>query len=317
MLLIGGENLIDFVSGDVSENGLPTYIAYPGGSPFNVAISAARQGQKVLYLTPISNDALGNLITTHLVESGVKIAAPKVDAPTSLAIVSLREGIPSYSFHRNGTAERQISMPKLTSYTPQDAQVFHIGSLGLIDGEDADIWEEYFCISKKRGLLTSLDPNVRPILINNRQAYLDRIFRMMRYADILKMSDEDLMWLYPDRALTNAISNCISDSNAVLLILTLGSKGSLGFTRDIEITIPARTVSNLCDTVGAGDTFMATILVNLIEMGYVNREKLSSIEETELRNSMSLASVAAAINCERSGCNPPLRSELILDKQKY
>ena len=310
MLLIGGENLIDLVSSDFTANGLPTYIANPGGSPFNVAIAAGRQGQKVSYLTPISKDSLGKLLEKRLIESGVKIAAPRVVQPTSLAVVSLSNGIPSYSFHRSNTAERQITIAMLESYTPKDSKVFHVGSLGLIEGEDADIWEEYFRRSSKRGLLTALDPNVRPALINDRKSYLERICRMMSYTDILKLSDEDLTWLYPDRPLSKAILDCRTDCNAVLLILTLGDQGSRGFVGNLEIKIPAKTVTNLADTVGAGDTFMAIILVWLMEMGYTSRQKLSLLNEPSLRKVMSLATVAAAINCERIGCNPPLRKEL-------
>ncbi len=310
MLLIGGENLIDFVSSESSENGFPTYIANPGGSPFNVATAAGRQGQKVIYLTPISKDSLGNLLTQHLVESGVKVGLPRVVQPTSLAIVSINDGIPSYSFHRNGTAERQITMSLLDSCTPKDSKVFHIGSLGLIDGKDAEVWEEYFRLSKKRGLLTALDPNIRPTLINDRQSYVDRIFRMMGFTDILKLSNEDLAWLYPGRPLSRAILDLRSDSSAVLLIVTLGSEGSLGFLEDIELSLPAKALTNISDTVGAGDTYMATILVYLIEKGYINRSMLRLLEEKNLHEAMSLATVAAAINCERTGCDPPLRSEL-------
>ena len=310
MLLIGGENLIDFVSSKPTNNGLPTYIANPGGSPFNVAIAAGRQGQQVLYLTPISTDALGNLLAKHLIESGVKIAAPRVVQPTSLAIVSVSEGIPSYSFHRKGTAERQINMALLQSFTPRESTVFHVGSLGLIDGDDAGVWEEYFRLFHKRGLLTTLDPNVRPSLINDRQSYVDRIFRMMVHTDILKLSDEDLAWLYPGKSLSQAILECRNVCSAVLLIVTLGSEGSVGFIGDIEVRLPAKSVTKMLDTVGAGDTFMATILVYLIEMGYISRVKLRSLEKRTLYRAMSRATLAVAINCERIGCDPPRKNEL-------
>ena len=128
MISIGGENLIDFVSGDPAANGLPQYVANPGGSPFNVAMAVGRQGHKVAYLTPISEDALGDLLAERLVESQVSLAATRVPQPTSLAVVSITDGIPTYAFHRNGTAERQVTKQDLHRDMPPDTRMFHVGS---------------------------------------------------------------------------------------------------------------------------------------------------------------------------------------------
>ena len=121
MISIGGENLIDLVSGAAAADGLPQYVANPGGSPFNVAMASGRQGQKVAYLTPVSEDALGALLAERLVESKVTLAAGRVPHPTSLAVVSITDGIPSYAFHRNGTAERQVTKQAL-----QNLSLIHI-----------------------------------------------------------------------------------------------------------------------------------------------------------------------------------------------
>ena len=129
MISIGGENLIDLVSGAAAADGLPQYVANPGGSPFNVAMASGRQGQKVAYLTPVSEDALGALLAERLVESKVTLAAGRVPHPTSLAVVSITDGIPSYAFHRNGTAERQVTKQALHNDMPAETKLFHVGSL--------------------------------------------------------------------------------------------------------------------------------------------------------------------------------------------
>ncbi|MEC8642300.1 MAG: carbohydrate kinase, partial [Pseudomonadota bacterium] len=260
MISVGGENLIDLVSGDAAADGLPQYVANPGGSPFNVAMAASRQGLDVAYLTPVSEDALGELLADRLLQSRVKLVAPRVPHPTSLAVVSITDGIPSYAFHRNGTAERQVTMASLERDMPVATTLFHVGSLGLIEGDDADTWERFFANCQARGLMTSMDPNVRAGLISDPDGYVARIRRMMRHADIFKLSDEDLEWLYPDRSLDEALAACRDDCDAVLFILTLGGEGSRAFLGDIEIRADAPAVENLVDTVGAGDTFMATIL---------------------------------------------------------
>ena len=311
MISVGGENLIDLVSGDAAADGLPQYVANPGGSPFNVAMAASRQGLDVAYLTPVSEDALGELLADRLLQSRVKLVAPRVPHPTSLAVVSITDGIPSYAFHRNGTAERQVTMASLERDMPVATTLFHVGSLGLIEGDDADTWERFFANCQARGLMTSMDPNVRAGLISDPDGYVARIRRMMRHADIFKLSDEDLEWLYPDRSLDEALAACRDDCDAVLFILTLGGEGSRAFLGDIEIRADAPAVENLVDTVGAGDTFMATILSWVVESDLASRAALAAIDEETLRAAIRRAGAAAAINCGRSGCNPPWRDELM------
>ena len=162
MITVGGENLIDYVQTALNER-LPVYTAIPGGSCYNVAIAIARQDQPVTYVTPISVDGLGNILADRLLADGVKIGAPRSPAPTSLAIVSVSEGQPSYQFYRNGTAERDISAQHLDESIKNSTRIFHIGSLSLIDGEDADLWEHKFRELYQNGVITSLDPNARPV----------------------------------------------------------------------------------------------------------------------------------------------------------
>ena len=110
----------------------------------NVAIAASKQGGNVSYLTPLSKDTLGVLLSSRLKENGVKILSKSISNPTSLAVVSINEGIPSYSFHRNETAERKVNLENLLDIIPINTKIFHVGSLGLIEGKDAEIWEIFF-----------------------------------------------------------------------------------------------------------------------------------------------------------------------------
>ena len=220
MIVIGGENLIDLVSSSFNSEGLPIYLANPGGSPYNVAIATSKLGAKVSYLTPLSKDTLGTLLSSKLKESGVKILSKSISNPTSLAVVSIKNGFPSYSFHRNDTAERKVNLENLLEILPINAKIFHVGSLGLIEGQDAEVWEKFFKICKQKGLITSLDPNVRPILIQDRKNYIKRLERMFFDVDILKLSNEDLQWIYPSKSLDQSFEILQSKTKAQLLILT-------------------------------------------------------------------------------------------------
>ena len=311
MIAVGGENLIDLVAKNKNDGGKLEFIAAEGGGPFNVAIAAGRLGVDVSYLTPISTDRFGDLLSERLLQSNVTITGARVQQPTSVAVVSVNaNGAPSYSFYRNGTAERQVTPKTLVAALPRETAIFHVGGLALIEGEDAEAWKQHFNTCKAKTILTSLDPNVRPALVSNRDAYVNRLRQMMKNADIMKLSNEDLVWLYPGRSLEQALAECRADCNAALFILTLGADGSRGFVEAGDIHVPAAKTHYITDTVGAGDTFMASILAWIIETGRNNLQSLSKTDNGSLAASLERAAKAAALNCEQRGCNPPWRDQL-------
>lgn len=309
VIAVGGENLIDFVERQ-DDGDLPVYAAHPGGGPYNIAMAAGRQGGDVVYLTPISIDRLGQMLSRNLEESGVKLVAPKVSLPTSLAIVSIRDNTPSFQFYRDNTAERNITLPGLLHMLDEDPWAFHIGSLALAGGEDAQAWEEYFMAMQDKGVVTSLDPNVRPNLIPDNTAYIDRLERMIRHTDILKLSDEDMQWLYPDLSLDEAFDHICGLAGHGLKVMTKGAEGAMARSDTSAQFVASHKIDHLADTVGAGDTFMATILNWLREHGVTRRQDIHALDQNGLAQMLNHASVAAGINCTRQGCNPPTAPEL-------
>ena len=308
MLFVGGENLIDLVQLD-QQDGLPLYQAIPGGSPFNLAIAAGRQGLQTGYLTPISTDKSGDLLAARLDQAGVVLAGGRHPAPSSLAMVTLTNGVPSYSFYRDGTAERQISEDRLTAALTTDTRLFHIGSLALAGGADADVWEALSARCKQAGIAVSLDPNVRAGLIADPDSYRARLARMMQLADIIKLSDEDLTWIYPDQSEQDALAQLVKDSGASVLVLTRGENGASLFHDGQWHDEPVAPMDELKDTVGAGDTFMATMLVWLVQNGAIGQ--LAGLSLGDKLAMVRRAAQAAAINCSRQGCNPPFADEML------
>ena len=134
----------------------------------------------------------------------MKLLATRRDEPTSLAVVSLKDGVPSYQFYRENTAERIVTLEGLTSITPEAVQAFYVGSLALTGGEDAEAWANYYCAMQAQGVFTALDPNIRPAFIQDRAAYISRLNRVFMQTDLLKLSDEDLEWLFPGENLDDA-----------------------------------------------------------------------------------------------------------------
>ena len=309
MILVGGENLMDMIQID-NQNENAIFEAVPGGSPYNLAMAAGRQGVKVGYVTPISKDTNGEQLAQNLLNSNVSLLGPRVTAPTSLAMVNIENGIPSYSFYREGTAERIITLDTLSKNITSEVSIFHIGSLALTGGEDALVWEKFVKRTRENNIKVSLDPNVRPSLIAEPDVYRQRIKNLMTEVDILKLSDEDLLWLFNDSAdETNALAELEAIARAEILIVTKGSQGSAIFHEKKWHEITSHPVEKLSDTVGAGDTFMASVLAWVMKKEKLN--ELALLELNEKKELLNYAAKAAALNCEKQGCNPPWENELL------
>jgi len=304
MIVVGGENLIDFlqVSGDDTA---PIYQANVGGGPYNCAKALGRQQSNVGYITPISRDTLGALLAKSLQDSGVKLLAARGSKPTSLAVVSLENGLPSYQFYRENTAERNVTTETLTRNSPELMRALYIGSLALTGGPDADAWAAYFCARHNSGVFTFLDPNIRADFIHDRGAYLKRLDKVLAHTDLLKLSDEDLEWLIPGTQIEDAARQFSARTSAKITVVTLGADGAFALIDNRKVSVPAAIVNGLRDTVGAGDTFMATLISRLDKLGCLQAEALASMDDAAIENLLHWAGCAAAMNCEKDGCNPP------------
>ncbi|MGV6839530.1 MAG: carbohydrate kinase family protein [Planktomarina sp.] len=300
---VGGENLIDHVTneGQVS--------AKVGGSPFNVAIGLGRQEAKVSYVSPISTDPWGGKLAAALETSSVRLTGGRLNLPTTMARVMVKQGIPSYRFEREGTAERQITIDGLKALL-FDAEVIHTGSLTLTDGQDADDWALVLKWAYDAGKFVSFDPNVRLSVVSDPDAYRSRIANVLKAITFLKLSDEDLESLFPKVSFDDAIQGLLDNTSAALVVVTRGPEGAIALLNGRRIEIDAAPVSQLVDAVGAGDTFTATMLAGLERQGRLSVAQLNAMCQDDLTQLLTQASQAAAINCGREGCDPPTWTEL-------
>ena len=309
MIVVGGDNLIDLIE-SARDDGTVSFVGARGGSGYNTARAVARQNQAVGFITPIAMDNLGHFLADKMISDGVNLLSPRSPKPSSLAVVTLTAGQPNYQFYRDDTAERQVDLPLLQANFPAHGYVFHLTSLAIISGADADAWVEFFVQKHTEGIVTTLDPNVRPILISDREVYLERLWRLIANVDILKLSDEDLEWIFLDLDFDAACTALLAKSKAKLTIVTKGADGAIGYCNSLKITMPAYPVSNLVDTVGAGDTFMGTVLSFLSSEGILSQDALAGLDHATLSQLLAQSAKAASINCSREGCNPPTVDEL-------
>ncbi|QRQ78007.1 carbohydrate kinase family protein [Glutamicibacter protophormiae] len=288
---VAGEALVDIVNG----------LAYPGGSPLNVAVGLGRLGHEVTLQTGIGGDEHGRAIIEHLHASDVRLAADSVtEAATSTATVTLDpSGQAAYDFKLDW---------KLESVVPTDAQVLHTGSIAAFTEPGFSQIHEVFANSPAHQL-RSYDPNLRPALVDKRRAALTRIETLCALSHVVKLSDEDALWLYPGWDTARVLEHILA-RGAKLAVMTFGVRGCEARTDQLEVSVPSLQVS-VADTVGAGDAFMSGLLHAIsngpLLQALVSNEKL---DEDDVESALRTASLSAALTVQKIGANPPTLLEL-------
>jgi fructokinase len=293
-----GEVLIDLIPDGSGER-----VPHVGGGPANTAKALARLGHVVYFIDGISSDKYGQMSRQELLDDEVKLGlALNSDKPTCLAIVSINEnGGASYEFEIDGTATFDFSdswLPDPSRYKPS---VLHIGTLVTVIEPGADVLYDWAMKVAEFAPIV-FDPNVRSVVMNDRDKYLSAVERWVAISSVVKVSDDDLAWLYPDQQYADVAKRWISDG-AALVVVTRGADGLEGFTAGGSVEVPGVKV-DVADTVGAGDTVGAIIVEAMIEEGILN------LTGDTLKAVLNRAAVAAGITCSRKGAQPPYKHEL-------
>lgn len=300
MFAVVGEALVDLVG----EADGSTFVAHPGGSPANVAIGLRRLGSPVRLVTRLGSDPFGDLVRAHLEADGVEVDPGRAEGTqTSLAIASLDSGAATYDFRILWDVEAvaDVEAGTLALHTGSLATALAPGSEAVLD-----------LLRRSRGATTiSYDPNVRPSLMGSPLHARAGVEEIVALSDVVKISDEDLAWLYEGQDDVEVARRWLA-SGPALVVVTRGGDGVVGVSASGAVVRPSRTIE-LADTVGAGDSFTAGLLDGLRLAGLLGadrREALAGIDEQTLARVLDRAAVAAGITCSRPGANPPTTAEL-------
>jgi fructokinase len=289
-IFVVGEALIDVIPDPVGN-----HVPKVGGGPANTAKAIARLGYQTSFIGGISSDSYGQMIEDELKDSGVELElSMRSNQPTAMAIATLdTQGAASYEFKLEGTATFAFD----ESWLPQgQPDVVHVGSVATILEPGAS---ELLTWASLQSAPIVFDPNVRPSIEGDKDKYRKSVERWIDVASIVKLSEEDLDWLYGDESVVKRWF----DRGVSLVVITRGEKGLSALGRDFRVDVPAVSVS-VIDTVGAGDTIGAILVEALLEHG------LSELSGNSLFSVLERAAKAASITCSRAGANPPWRAEL-------
>jgi len=292
-----GEVLIDLIPDGTERK------AVVGGGPANTAKALAKLGLAPQFIDGISSDQYGQMALKELHHDGVLLDYVNFsDKPTCLAIVSLSAtSEATYEFVIDETATFDFSHSWLPDPFELKPALLHIGTLVTAIEPAASVLHEWASkVAEVAPLI--FDPNIRPAVMDNRDLYVAAIEKWVAISAAVKVSDDDLYWLYPDQDIELIVKRWIADGVA-LVVVTYGAKGLTGYTSAGSVAVEAVKV-DVVDTVGAGDTVGAVLVEAIVEKG------LSNLTGDLLKQTLIRAAKAAAITCSRMGAKPPSKMEI-------
>lgn len=302
-VVVIGESLVDLVWRPSADLVRPV----PGGSPANVATGLRRLGRPVTLVTCWGDDPPGKLVARYLMETGLDVVrAPDTSGRTTVALAYIDEdsGSATYEFVPHWDP---VDLP-----TGHGVALLHTGSLAVVVAPGAGkVLEVCERLHSRPDCAVSVDLNVRPAVQPDRIAYRAAVERLATVTDIVKASDEDLHWLWPDRDPGDSARVLLS-LGPRLIVLTRGSRGATAYTRthtdEVSVAAPRTQV---VDTIGAGDAFQSALLDGLLVRGAdaTLSVRLPDTPE-ELRALLTRSVTAGALATTRSGAQPPGKDEL-------
>ncbi len=303
-LITVGEILIDLTSCG-QNNGIPEYIAYPGGAPANVAVAAAKLGAETAFIGKVGRDNFGDQLKRTLKENRVDVSGMLTDdtAPTTLAVVSVAEsGERSFAFYRRNSADTRLNCDDINTAMPGDTHFFHFGSVSLTDEPSRSATLYAVRKAKELGATVTYDPNYRANLWECEKTAIEQMKAALELVEILKISDEELPLLTGTSDFDAGTRLLYEKYGIKLILLTLGPDGAF-YRRGEETGKIGGFQVQVADTNGAGDTFFGAFLSRMAALAIYRPEDLST---EQLIDSIRTANLAASLTTSRHGAIPAM-----------
>jgi fructokinase len=292
-----GEVLIDLILDGAH------YTSVVGGGPANTAKALAKLGVKTYFIDGISNDEYGQIAKAELLSANVLLDyAQYSNMPTCTAKVILSSsGSATYEFVIKDTATFDFSDLWLPDPQNLKPSLLHTGTLATVVEPGASVLFEW-AQSVAHVAPIVFDPNIRPAVLGDRDEYVKKVEKWVEISSAVKVSDEDLNWLYPGKVIDEIVNEWLEDG-VQLVVVTLGDKGITAYRENEQISVDAVKVV-VADTVGAGDTVGAVLVEAIIKNG------LDKLSGEVLESMLNRAVKAAAMTVSRTGANPPSKDEI-------
>ncbi len=311
-VLCSGEILFDFISRQPMKGleGTTLFEKKPGGAPFNISAGLHRLGVPMEFLAKIGMDEFGNALLEYLKSLGMSTGyiVRERGTKTPIAFAALDgEGKPEFRFYWDHAAHLSLKSEEIREIDPLNFSLFHFGAIVLLEEPSASTYMELFERFSSGGVKTSFDPNIRRSAIEEHDSFRAIVKEIISRVDILKLSDDDLLYICDSDSLDKALSR-LEVRPDTLVFLTLGSRGSIVYRGRTSVRREGFKV-RVADTTGCGDSFMAAVISRLYNMDH---EELHNLTEEALGSILTFANAEAAIVATRYGgaSSMPTESEV-------
>lgn len=293
-----GELLIDFTQNGLSEQGNGLFEANPGGAPCNVLAMLNNLGKKTSFIGKVGNDQFGLMLKKTLTELGVGTENLMLDdeVHTTLALVhTFEDGDRDFSFYRNPGADMMLTAEEVQENLIESAKIFHFGTLSMTHEGVREATKKALEVAKNSGNIISFDPNLREPLWKSLDDAKEQVLYGLQYADILKISDNEIQWLTGEEDFTEGVKKIREVKEIPLILVSMGREGSRAYYKDMIVEVKPFLQKNTIETTGAGDTFCANVLNYVLENG------LEDLTEEGLKEMLTFANAAASIITTKKG----------------
>jgi fructokinase len=306
-----GELLIDFTPTGHSNQGNILFETNPGGAPANVLVTLSRLNMKTAFIGKVGNDQFGHMLKAVLQDQNIDTSNLLFSETvnTTLAFVHLdQKGDRSFSFYRNPGADILLDKNEINEETIKQSRIFHFGSLSLTNEPSATATITALEFAKKHKVLISYDPNLRIPLWKSLEEAKQQINKGFEYADIVKLSEEELEFLTGYRDVLKGTDILQEQYGTSLIFVTLGANGC--FYRNKHVYGNKEGFkANVVDTTGAGDAFVGGTLYKLLTMN----KSLDLLNNADFEEIVTFANAIGALTTEGKGGIPsiPSREQLV------
>lgn len=309
-----GELLIDFTMNGTSSQGNPLFEANPGGAPCNVLSMLQKLGKTTKFIGKVGNDQFGNMLRHTIEEVGIDSTylLKDPDIPTTLAFVhTLEDGDRDFSFYRKPGADLMLRESDICEEMFSDASIFHFGTLSMTDADVTKATLKAVQIAKSKGMIISLDPNLRPPLWDSPDHAREQMLKAISLCDVLKISDNEIQFVSGLEDYDEGVKFLQDEFGTKLICLTLGKDGSRAYYDGIKLEVKGFEQPNVIDTTGAGDTFCGCMLNYILEHG------LNHLTEDMLREMLTFANAAASLVTTKRGAIKSMPDIELVNELKY